>query len=171
VPSPVGHFLGGVAVGWLIWPAGTLPPAGRPLQHTARQLLTNAFVFGCAAVVPDLDILFGSHRTVTHSIAAALLTFAISLAIYGQRHTAFAAALAAAVASHVLLDSFTGDPIGLMLFWPVSKEQCPSIAAVFLPIRVFEPGAFAHDVIAVTREVLILLPIVVLIGWLRRPNQ
>jgi membrane-bound metal-dependent hydrolase YbcI (DUF457 family) len=167
----VGHFLGGVAVGWLIWPAGTLPPAGRPLQHIPRQLLRHTFVFGCAAVAPDFDILFGSHRTVTHSIAAALLTFAISLAIYGQRHTAFVAALAAAVASHLLLDSFTGDPLGLMLFWPVSQERFPSLAAVFLPIRVFEPGAFAHDVIAVTREVLFLLPIVVLIGRLRRPTQ
>jgi membrane-bound metal-dependent hydrolase YbcI (DUF457 family) len=171
VPSPVGHFIGGVAVGWLIWPAGTLPPRGRPLHYIPRQLLTNSFVFGCAAVAPDLDILFGSHRTVTHSIAAALFTFAISLAIHGLRHTAFAAALAAAVASHILLDSFTGDPIGLMLFWPVSQEQFPSVAAVFLPIRVFEPGALAHDVIAVTREVLTLLPTVVLIGWLRRPTQ
>jgi membrane-bound metal-dependent hydrolase YbcI (DUF457 family) len=162
VPSPVGHFIGGVAVGWLIWPAGTLPPTGRPLHYIPRQLLTNSFVFGCAAVAPDLDILFGSHRTVTHSIAAALFTFAVSLAI-GQRHTAFAAALAAAVASHILLDSFTGDPIGLMLFWPVSQEQFPSLAAVFLPIRVF--------VIAGTREVLTLLPTVVLIGWLRRPTQ
>jgi len=89
--------------------------------------------------------------------------------LFRSRHARFAAALAAAVASHLVLDSFTGDPAGLMLLWPVSHKHFPSVAAVFLPVWLCEPGAFAHDLAGVARELLILLPMVVFIGWLRRP--
>jgi hypothetical protein len=57
-----------------------------------------------------------------------------------------------------------------MLLWPVSGEYFAAPAAVFLTIQkdLSKPGAFTHNGIALMREVLILLPIVGLVLWLRR---
>jgi hypothetical protein len=132
-------------------------------------------VLGCAAVAPDFDILFGSHRTATHSLAAVLLVFVATLAVRGRGHAAFAAAVAGAFASHALLDWFSDDPVsptGIMLLWPVSRRYLPAPAPVFMAIwkDLTNPATYAHNLVAVIREVVILLPIVALIGWLRRPN-
>ena len=55
MPSPVGHFIGGVAAGWLV--------AGAPEARPVRQRMTDptiwreAMIFGALGVLPDFDLL------------------------------------------------------------------------------------------------------------------
>jgi hypothetical protein len=172
MPSPVGHFLGGVAVGWLVCRSPPLPRSADGSWDGGWKPFRNTLLFGCAAIAPDLDLLFHSHRTATHSLAAVLLVFGATLVVGRLRSPAFAAALAGAVASHLLLDWFSDDPnspTGIMLLWPVSRKFFSPPAAVFLSIwkDLSRHGAVTHNATAVIREILILLPVVVLIGWLR----
>jgi len=169
----VGHFLAGVAVGWWALPAETLPRTSHASPHVQWKALWKTCVFGCAAVAPDVDFLFHSHRTATHSVTAVLLVFVVTLAVRGRPHANFAAALAGAVASHLLLDWVSDDPVsptGIMLLWPLSREYFSPPAAVFLSIRkdLSQPGAYAHNAFAVMRELLILLPIAGVVRWVRR---
>ena len=63
MPSPIGHSLAGLAVGW-----ATNRP-GRPL----RPLLAQAATLAALSVAPDLDLLWGRHSRETHSLGAALI--------------------------------------------------------------------------------------------------
>ena len=176
MPSPVGHFLAGVAVSWSVLPPPEVPRSLARLRHAGWKPFGNTLLFGCAAVAPDVDILFDSHRTATHSLTAVVLVFLAILAVKGRGHALFAAGLAGAVGSHVLLDWLSEDPTsftGVMLFWPVSREYFPPPVAVFLSIwkDVSRPEAYAHNGIAVLRELLILLPVVGVLRWLRRPER
>src|SRR5687767_11985209 len=97
MPTPMGHALGGLAAAFLADSA-----AGRH-QLTPALLLASA----AAAVAPDLDLLTGSHRTYTHSLAAVVIILALSwLALRRRLRHPFrvAAILAAAYASHLVLD-------------------------------------------------------------------
>ena len=185
MPSPVGHALGGVIAGWLVQRpavrAGTSAvgiarsvadarPAGSPLRRQTALLAT----LGMAA---DADFLFGTHSTYSHSIGAVGVVFLVAL-VAGRRSAAqpirTALAAAAAYGTHVLFDwlgSDTSLPIGIMALWPFSDGFHQSGLHVFDAIsrRYWLPGFWAHNLLAVAREVLILVP-VLLVVWRTRGN-
>src|SRR5436189_880788 len=98
MPSPVGHALGGIAAGWLLQ-----GPAGRgACLVDSRQA---AVTFALLAMAPDLDLFLEVHRGPTHSLGAALAIGGLTWLLVRTRRAdpaRFAAACAAAYASHIL---------------------------------------------------------------------
>ena len=87
--------------------------------------------------------------------------------------TRLAVAVAAAYATHTLLDwlgTDTSPPIGIMALWPFSHANYESSAHVFMAIsrRYWLPEFWTSNLIALGRELLILLPIVALVMRARR---
>lgn len=162
MPSPVGHALAGIAAGWLIAPA---PRAEAP----ARVLL-----LGAVALAPDLDLLVGAHSGPSHGIGVALTAGVIAL-IWARRQgvraaSLFGLAIAAAYASHPLLDWLGTDsspPIGIMALWPFSRDYYESSLHVFMAIsrRYWLPEFWSHNLLAVGRELVLLLPVLALVVW------
>lgn len=172
MPSPVGHALGGFAFGWLVARSSQLP---RPLVAAA--------VFAGLGVVPDADLLVpGTHRIYSHSIAAAGLIgllATISLMAAGARVGApservrLALAAAAAYGSHVLLDWLGNDsspPLGIRALWPFSDAFYESDLHLFPPVerRYWLPIFWSRNTLAVSRELLVMSPLVVLALVVRR---
>jgi inner membrane protein len=166
VPSPIGHALAGVIAGQA---CAAAPPT-----------LRSAFLFGAIALAPDLDLLVGAHSGPTHGLGVALLAGAIAFAVgarspgLGNRKFVFRFALAvtAAYASHTLLDwlgSDTSPPIGIMALWPFSREYYESSLHLFMAIsrRYWLPEFWTHNVLAVARELVILVPVLALLVRLR----
>jgi membrane-bound metal-dependent hydrolase YbcI (DUF457 family) len=161
MPSPIGHVLGGVAGGWLV--------EGRPAAHRWHR---HAALFALIGAGPDLDLLFGTHSTYTHSAGAVGLTGLAALLATRGRQPRIALACAAAVASHILLDwlgSDTTPPIGIMALWPFTRDFYQSPVFLFMAIsrRWWLPGFYRQNGVAVLRELATLVPIVLMIG-LRR---
>lgn len=123
----------------------------------------------------DADFLFGTHSTYTHSIGAVGVVFLVAL-VAGRRSAAqpirTAVAAAAAYGTHVLFDwlgSDTSPPIGIMALWPFSDGFHQSGLYIFDAIsrRYWLPGFWAHNLLAVAREALILVP-VLFVAWRTR---
>jgi membrane-bound metal-dependent hydrolase YbcI (DUF457 family) len=144
MPSPVGHALGGFAIGWL---AAGATPVERPLLA--------GLVFAGLAVVPDVDVLVeGTHRLYTHSVAAVglvALLAAISVRAAGRRvapvetSRGLVTAATAAYASHLLLDWLGDDrsvPYGIRALWPFTDAYFQSNLRWFPPVerRYWLPG-------------------------------
>jgi membrane-bound metal-dependent hydrolase YbcI (DUF457 family) len=187
VPSPLGHAVAGLAAGWLIAGAPALrskspfsrtapptpfaPAANQPWIATWRA----AIVFAGLAVSPDLDLLFHAHSMYTHSIGAALIVMLAVAALtpaHARRWTA-AFACGAAYASHTLLDWMGNDttpPIGIMALWPFTSEYYESNLHFFMAItrRYWLPGFWQHNLIAMLREIGTLVPLALLVYFLRR---
>ncbi len=188
VPSPIGHALAGIAAGWLVRPGDSSRGLGR-LSFTRRDCRLLA-LFAVAGAAPDLDLLAGAHSGPTHGIGAAALAGALTFGLLawrsivgrGQTPTAgargqapwrLAAAVAAAYATHILLDwlgTDTSAPIGIMALWPFSHHYYESSAHVFMAIsrRYWLPEFWTWNLVALGRELLILVPIAVLVVTLRR---
>jgi membrane-bound metal-dependent hydrolase YbcI (DUF457 family) len=175
MPSPVGHALAGVAAAWLI--GGRLPhgvhgtfvlPFSRRTPAPSIDLTGRTMeivLFGAAAIAPDLDLLFGTHSTYTHSVGAVLIVFVLTMAVAGVRQWRIALGVAAAWGSHILLDWFGSDtspPIGIMALWPFDSGYYQSSLSIFAAIsrRYWLPEQFIWgNVCAAVREVVILAPI------------
>jgi inner membrane protein len=168
MPSPVGHSLAAVAVGWAV----ARPSAGR------RALARQVAVLSAIAVAPDLDLLIGRHSMETHSLGAAVLVGALAAwrrwpLGAGRWSTGLAAGLA--WLSHPIADALSLDttpPIGVMFFWPASSERVLTGWSVFAPIsrRYWLPGFLEYTVMAVLRELAILLPVLAAV-WLARRRR
>ena len=168
MPSPVGHVLGGLASGWLIRGNRIGEPYGR---H-------EAVLFAGLGALADIDLLFGLHRGPTHSVAAAVLAGAFVslpwLHATGRARITLALACMLAYGSHALLDwlgSDTSPPFGIMALWPFSREYYESSLHVFMAVsrRIWQPERFwIPNLIALARELLILVPPLVVIAWRRR---
>ena len=164
MPSPLGHALAGCAAGWAV--AG--PLAAGPT--TWPTLWRTGAAFALLATMPDLDLLTPAHRASTHSVGAA---FIMGLAILSlTRRVRLAAAGAAAYATHPLLDALGADtsaPVGVMAGWPLSTEYYHSGVALFESIwrRYETPDFWSHNILAVARELAILLPPALLLAWWR----
>ena len=159
----MGHALGGLAAAFLA------DSAARRHQLTPALLLASA----AAAVAPDLDLLTGSHRTYTHSLAAVVIILALSwLALRRRlRHPFRAAAiLAAAYASHLVLDwtgKDTSNPPGLTILWPFSSGYYISGWDVFGEVsrRYWLPQEFVlGNLAALSWELAVLAPLVI-VAW------
>lgn len=157
MPSPVGHALGGIAAGWGLTPV-----------RNFKTVVVLAVAGGAA----DLDLLVGSHRGPTHSIGAVLLTFVV-VALW-TRSARWGSAVAAAWASHVLLDWLGTDttaPFGEMALWPLTRSYYESGLQLFPAVsrRYWLPEFWVFSLKAVAIELVILGPV----AWLatRRKNH
>lgn len=107
----------------------------------------------------------------THSVGFALM---LGLAVLvWSRSARLALACTLAVLSHVLFDWLGSDdspPLGVMALWPLSREFYFAYAFVFEAIsrRYWLAGFIRHSVLAVLREIAILLPLVALLWRSRR---
>jgi membrane-bound metal-dependent hydrolase YbcI (DUF457 family) len=165
VPSPLAHGLAGIAAGWSVTP----PAEGR------RALVIQSTLLAALGAAPDLDLLIHRHRYETHSIGAAVIAGAVAALlrwpIAPTRMRIFWAAMLA-WATHPLLDMLAPDhlpPIGVMAFWPFNRGFYLTGWEVFLPIaREWQvPATIALDAHAAVRELLIMVPIVAGVWWVR----
>jgi membrane-bound metal-dependent hydrolase YbcI (DUF457 family) len=170
MPTPVGHALGGLVCGWLIAP--------QPLQPAARSasLVRHALAFGALGALADIDLLFHTHSTYTHSLGAALLVTVLVMLLVRLRPsgagTRLALACGAAYASHVLLDwlgTDTSPPYGITALWPFSSAFYYSGLDLFPAVdrRYWLPGFWQRAVTSITWELITLLPLTLLVLWLR----
>jgi inner membrane protein len=129
MPSSVGHALAGVAAAW----TADLVPGDRawrtaPPDASWYRRAGNGLTVACLALAaaPDLDLLFHSHRRITHSIGAAILAgivAAIAAAKLRRPIVRVALMCAGAYATHLVLDWLAADnlpPYGIQMFWPFS---------------------------------------------------
>ncbi len=184
--TPVGHGL----VGFLLHAVSARP--GEPLVRSWRAAALVA-----AAMLPDVDLLArlvdgrNHHQMETHSlgaaVAAGLIAFGVLRVVGRTDSLARARAQARAGAwrssmlfslawlSHGVVDFLSGDrtpPLGPMLLWPLSREHFIASHPLFLDtVRSLAWPSLAHNVRALGGELLILLPLLGLVFWLRpRPG-
>lgn len=172
MPSPIGHALAGAAAGWLV--RGTRLPPG-----SGSYGWREAVLFAALGMAPDLDLLIGVHSGPTHGLGVALFAGAaawlpgVSGPAAASRVT-LAVACVLAYASHTLLDWLGTDssaPVGIMALWPFSREYYESGLHVFMAVsrRIHQPELFwPQNLAALTRELLILGPLVLAIALVRR---
>ncbi|MEW5984852.1 MAG: metal-dependent hydrolase [Acidobacteriota bacterium] len=171
MPSPVGHALAGLAVGWVAECLSGAPADPPPRSRTNRSRRAAAgypLLAVAMALLPDFDLLLNSHRTLSHSLGGAALAgcagWALALALR-RPATAMGLVCAAATGSHALLDWLgrdTSAPSGLMLLWPVSREFYSSGLALFAEVsrRYWNPHEFIlGNFRSVARELLLLGPL------------
>jgi membrane-bound metal-dependent hydrolase YbcI (DUF457 family) len=159
MPTPLGHAVAGAAAAFLTHAAVRRPHLTMPVVLSAAAL----------AVAPDLDILVGSHRTFTHSVAAPVVVGVAAWIALRRAPNALplSVALAAAVASHALLDFLgkdTSSPAGLMLWWPFSYEYHKSGWDIFGEVsrRYWRPEEFIFgNLQALAWEMVLLVPLFV----------
>ena len=151
MPSPVGHALGAIVVGWAVVP---------------RRDLAGAAILAAAALAPDLDLLFHTHRGESHSVGAVVVAGAAAGIITGRLWWGVAVSLA--WGSHILLDWLSNDtrpPLGVMALWPFTHEYYKAGIEIFPPVsrRYWESRFWLYNLKAVVVELLILLPLAALI--------
>ena len=174
MPSPVGHALGGVICALVL--GGDRPELGRagPVRRIVRDPLVR--MAAVAAMLPDLDFLWGRHNMETHSLGAAVLAGVVILAWSRWRDPRMAVVVAAAWASHVLFDWLGSDdtpPLGVMALWPLSSAFFFADAFVFDAIsrRYWLAGFWRHNLWAVATETVTLGPLAGAIAlWRGRPR-
>ena len=179
MPSPIGHMLAGVATAW----AADLVPGDRS-SKTARseagwyERVGGGLTVVCAALAaaPDLDLLFGVHRTMTHSLSAVAVVAlcAVAAAATTKRPVArVALTCTLAYATHIVLDLLAADPgmpRGIQLLWPFSRAWFYSGLDIFPSTErnnILSAFAITKNATALVREVAILGPILI-VAWLVR---
>jgi hypothetical protein len=151
-------------------PAGSSPLRALLARDPATWRLTA--LWAALAMLPDLDLLAGTHNTYTHSVGAVALVLVVAwLVTRGRARLALAAA--AAYASHLPLDWLGHDnsaPFGIMALWPITSAYYYAEAEVFMAVsrRYWQGGFWAHNLTAALREMAILLPAVLAVWALRR---
>lgn len=154
MPTPLGHALGAAAVGWAIGPPH--PPAERAVA------LRHGLWFALLGMFPDLDLIWGLHRGPTHSVGAALIVSLAAAAL--TNNPRLGAAAGCAYATHALLDWLGADssmPVGIMALWPASWEYYQASTPFFDSVwrRNETPDFWSHNVKALAKELLILVPL------------
>ena len=114
------------------------------------------------AVAPDLDLLVGDHRGISHSVGAACIAGAIAWVI--TRRPRWGVAVMLAWGSHVLLDWMSHDtrpPIGIMALWPLTHGYYESALHLFPAIsRRYWLGEFwFYNLKALAVEIAVMGPI------------
>jgi len=128
--------------------------------------MAGAAILAAVSIAPDLDLLISSHRGESHSIGAALAAGVIAWAV--TRSPRWAAAVALAWGSHILLDWLSNDtrpPLGVMALWPFTRDYYKAGIEIFPPVsrRYWESRFWIYNLKAVVMELLILLPIATLV--------
>lgn len=175
MPSPLGHALAGLAIGWS---AEAL--RRQPLRLGAGSSL--AVTCAALAVCPDLDLLYPPiHRKMTHSLlavgAAGVLALVLSRRARPETASTVSIACALGYGSHLLMDWLGGDtkiPAGIQLLWPFSDQWFISTVGLF---RATTLGSFltvpviVSNVIAVLRELALMVPVALAAFVWRRGRQ
>ena len=165
MPSPIGHALGGIAIAWAAIP--------RKNRHAA-------IVLAAVALAPDLDLLIGDHRGISHSVGAAVAAGVAAAALWAAfggsgigpaplRWDTLRVGLAVALAwgSHVVLDWLSNDtrpPIGVMALWPMTRDYYKAGIEIFPPVsrRWGDIRFWQHNIYAAVVELVILSPLLLL---------
>jgi membrane-bound metal-dependent hydrolase YbcI (DUF457 family) len=179
MPSPIGHALAGLAAAWAV----DLVPGDRawriaPASASWYTRAGNGLTLACVGLgaAPDLDLLFLTHRTATHSVAAVAFValFAAAMAVRVDRPIARVAAMcAAAYATHLLLDWLGVDafpPRGIQALWPLSHAWFISGTDFFGQTarrEIFTAPNMIKNLRAIAQELTIFGPILVAL-WLVR---
>jgi membrane-bound metal-dependent hydrolase YbcI (DUF457 family) len=176
MPSPIGHALAGLAIGLIG------EPPRQPLD--SRQPWPWRFVFLAAffAALPDLDLALpkGFHRSFSHSFVAvaAVLIFvrAVTGEVTARARWRMSAMLAAAYASHLLLDWLGADtsrPAGLQLLWPWTHAHFMSGWDLFPQTeRAWrDPEFLRMNLIAFVSEVALMGPVAAAAWAVRRRRR
>ncbi len=131
-------------------------------------------------VLPDVDLLLGMHRSVTHSLGAVFLVAAVAGGIAPAARLSVALTAAAAFGSHLLLDWLGTDPSpphGIMAWWPWTNQFYLSDTPLFMRVcrEYWSLDCWRHNALAVSREIALLVPVtlaalLVARGALRRSN-
>lgn len=166
MPSPIGHALGGIALAWAAAP---------------RRTVNAALILAAAALAPDLDLLVGDHRGISHSVGAAVAAGLAGWSIAVLRSQSqgvrpgsdplaarWGVAVALAWASHIGLDWLSNDtrpPLGVMALWPAARDYYKAAIEIFPPVsRRFGDARFwEHNIRAAVVELLILGPLTFLV--------
>ena len=127
-------------------------------------------LFALLGAIADVDLAFEMHSGPTHSLTVAAAAGVVAWTI--TRRVRLALAVAAAYATHTLLDWLSTDdspPIGIMALWPFTRDYYESSLHVFLAIsrRYWLAQAWLGNLRAVIREVLILGPFLWIAWWVR----
>jgi hypothetical protein len=152
-------------------------PASAP-----RAFWIQTATLAAVGAAPDLDLLIGRHGMEAHSIGAGAIVACAAawwrwpVAQDRRRRSIIWLAVFLAWATHPLLDSLAQDgspPFGIMALWPFTTQYVYSGLDIFISIwrHWWEPGWFAHNLAAVTREILILLPVTLAVWWRRAPAR
>ena len=158
MPSPIGHALGGIALAWAVAP---------------RRTVTTAVGLAAVALAPDLDLLIGDHRGISHSIGAAVVAGVVASALWASafassalRRDTLRVALSVTLAwsSHIFLDWLSNDtrpPLGVMAFWPITTDYYKAAIEIFPPVsrRWGDTRFWSHNVRAAFVELALLGPI------------
>jgi hypothetical protein len=131
----------------------------------------------------DIDLMFGSHSGPTHGVGAAVIAGVVTVLVVSAvrwpittRTTVgvgrLGLAVMAAYATHTLLDWLGTDsspPIGIMALWPLSREYHESAVHLFMAIsrRYWLAEFWRHNVYALARELVILVPTAAIVWRLR----
>ncbi len=177
--------MAGLAVSWLsdaIAIGRANPYQPQPVVVASGPIATlSVTALACAllGVVPDLDILWGSHRAVTHSLGGTLLVSAgVALLCWWYRWPVVRTTLVCGLAfgSHTLLDWLGRDsspPEGVMALWPFGYAYYAAGVDLFAEIsrRYWKPDEFVWGNLAsLSRELLILVPVAAA-AWLIRARR
>jgi membrane-bound metal-dependent hydrolase YbcI (DUF457 family) len=170
MPSPIGHALAGLAIGFVVEPRPT-PAATSPGTSRSQYALVGAIV----AALPDADLLYAAwHRGVSHSIGATLILMIIAAAVTGwvtgRVRWRWVLLVGAAHASHIVLDWLGADhysPPGIEALWPFSHRFYVSGVDLFPSTerRLWLPTALISDLRAGITEIAIMGPVAAL-AWL-----
>jgi membrane-bound metal-dependent hydrolase YbcI (DUF457 family) len=158
MPSPLGHALGGAAVGLMTGRFG-------PISWRIPVAL------GFVACLPDLDLIAGQHSGMTHSIGFAALAGIVTY--LGSRSRRYALAAAAAYGSHVLFDYFgldTAPPLGVMALWPFDAGFYMSPWTPLPPVsrRYWLPGFWTHTMKVAIFEAMFFGGLLAVAWWQSR---
>lgn len=165
MPSPIAHGLAGLTVHLLASGSGD----GLRKRGWAAGIVA-------AAMAPDADLLLrlvdgrNHHNNEVHSIGfaivAAVAAAAAARVLGWTRPLGLGVAVGAAWLSHLLLDYLNRDtspPIGLMAFWPFDSGHYNVPWPLFLDIgRTLTWETLWHNAVAVSWELLVLLPLVLI---------
>lgn len=129
--------------------------------------------FAGLACLPDIDFLFGTHATYTHSVGAIAIVAAV-LALTIERWPLVLAGTLA-YASHPFLDWLgrdTSPPLGIMVLWPFTTEHYMSPVPIIEPVsrRYWWPNFWSHNLKVVATEILVFGSLALAVHRWRRPS-
>ena len=191
MPTPIGHALAGAALAFAAWPIARpialpktrsqadAPAAGIGLKTIDTEWALPALLAGLAAA-PDLDLLFQTHRTATHSFVSTAFIIILARLVTGKVTASsgdawrLAVLCGAAWGSHVLLDWMGADtnrPRGVQALWPFHDRWFISDWDVFRRVErrnPFSSETMTSNLKAVVQEIAIMVPVAMAAWWISR---
>ena len=176
MPTPIGHALGGITAGYVVATFVTAKSAARAVRVVPAGLVNPVCGLGtlaCVGMLADVDLLFGLHRGLTHSLAAALFVGLLYACTRYQQRVLAGLTVSAAYGSHVLFDWIgvdSGPPLGVEVFWPLSEQYYQAEFLLFFRIcrDYADPDCWSHNAMALGWELIILVPLTGAVVWMHR---